>query len=67
MMTTSEIHAYLLAELALEQSRLQCGLPNNYAYLYRICNDLGLFDSCPPAVRAAAYSLLDFTGCIAEM
>ncbi|MBP3541793.1 MAG: hypothetical protein J6K72_08315 [Clostridia bacterium] len=67
MLNPSEIKAYLLDELALERDRLLYGYQNNYEYLYRICNDLGIFDTFPPVVRAEAFHLIDVTGCIADM
>lgn len=42
MTTAKEMKAYLLGELKTERSKMLQGLPNDYSYIFMLCNDMGL-------------------------
>lgn len=41
-MSKKEMKEYLLSELAHEEILMMAGQPNNYSYLFMLCNDMGI-------------------------
>lgn len=48
MMSAKEMKAYLLNELASERSKMLQGQPNDYSYIFMLCNDMGLTEDEQP-------------------
>ena len=44
MMNIEEMKEYLLDELKEERKKMFMNQPNNYSYLFMLCNDMGIVE-----------------------
>lgn len=51
MMNAAEMKAFLLDELKTERNKMLMNQPNDYGYIFMLCNDMGLTEDERPQVE----------------